>query len=154
MQSEQTYERFFSTQIMADIDEYYDGEPLKQVYSCGNKPVEQCSRLAYITPIVVLGLVFLAFKTSRGFSHFMGDRSVIKIIITLYLATNAKNLNQSMIDNIVLPLIKPIMPWISNHNQNLRLGPFNLGLGNFVTDAVVFAINMFFIYGVFGWTMS
>lgn len=136
---------------MVDIDNYYDGEPLKQVYSCGNRPVEQCSRIAYITPILVLGLLIMVFKNSRGFSNFVGDRSVIKIIITLYLATNAKNLNQSLIDNIVLPFLRPIMPWISNHNQILQVGPFKLGVGNFVTDMVVFSINMFFIYSIFGW---
>lgn len=136
---------------MAELDDFFDAEPLKQVYSCGCKPVEQKSRFTIVVPFIVITLLVLTFKSNAGFSKFIGDKSVIKILTTLYLATNAKNLNQSLIDNLVLPVLKPIMPWISNHDQNIEFGPFKLKVGNFLTDMVVFTFNVFFIYLLFVW---
>lgn len=128
-----------------------NAEPLKQIYSCGCEPIEQKSRFSILVPFVVIALLILTFKSNAGFSKFVGDKSVIKILTTLYLATNAKNLNQSLIDNLVLPVIKPLMPWISNHNQNIEFGPFKLKIGNFLTDLVVFTLNVFFVYFMFAW---
>ena len=87
-----------------------------------------------------------------GIGSFTGDflknQDVPKMIIGLLLLSNLRNLSNSFVNNILFPIIQPIIPIIST-NMKIKIGNYSIDIGNFVSDIIVFAINLLAIYFVF-----
>lgn len=129
----------------------------KMMYSCGRNK-EKCKPSSVANIIGTVGIVaILLFVAHRFFAgtprtdhilDFTKNLEVSKMFVGLLLLTNIKNLSNSLISNIILPILEPILPLISC-SMRLDLGLFSLEVGNFVSDVLVFAINIYIIYFIF-----
>ena len=127
------------------------------MYSCGHacKSASVASNVTGVTLTVAL-LSFLVYRfinrpVNGGLSqvvNFASEQDVTKMFIWLLLLSNIKTLSNSLIANIILPLIKPILPLISC-NLKIKVGLFDISVGEFVSDILVFGINLYIIYVLF-----
>lgn len=127
-----------------------------QMYSCGRKT--KCSPVSDVIGIAVI-IAIISYMIYRFVQRpdsialgklleFTRNQDVIKLFISLLLLTNIKTLSNSLITNIVLPVIKPILPFLSC-KLKIKIGLFEMNIGEFVSDILVFGINMYFIYFIF-----
>jgi hypothetical protein len=130
---------------------------VKEMYSCGHacKGASVASNVTGVTLTVVL-LCFIVYRfinrpVSGGINRivsFANEQEVTKVFIGLLLLSNIKTLSNSLIANIILPLIKPVLPLISC-NLKIKVGLFDINVGEFVSDLLVFGINLYIIYILF-----
>lgn len=129
----------------------------KLMYSCGrDKSVCKPNIFANILGTtgfiaIFIFIVYRLLSSGTGSYHiidFTKNLEISKMFIGLLLLTNIKNLSNSLIANIILPIIQPILPLLSC-SMRLELGLFSIEVGNFVSDVLVFAINMYITYLIF-----
>lgn len=133
-----------------------NGSGIDQMYSCGRKtdgsPISDILGLVVI--IAIFGFLIYRFiqRPDRiaisKVLEFTQNQEVLKMFISLLLLTNIKTLSNSMITNIILPLVRPILPFLSCRLK-IKIGLFEMNIGEFVSDILVFGVNMYFIYFVF-----
>lgn len=130
---------------------------IKEMYSCGRKceTVPAISNLIGLATIIaVLGFMVFRFvnsPSSTGLSpmfDFMKSQEIFKLFIGLMLLSHVKTLSNSLIANIVLPFIRPFLPFFSC-NLKIKLGLFCLNIGAFISDLLVFLVNIYIIYFMF-----
>ena len=130
---------------------------IKEMYSCGRdtNQVPMVSNLVGLIVIITL-LSFLVYRfvnkpTAMSvvkIMDFATEQEVFKMFISLLLLTNIKTLSNSLIANIILPMVRPILPLLSC-NLKIKFGLFALNIGEFISDIIVFTMNLYFIYFLF-----
>jgi hypothetical protein len=133
-----------------------NGSGVDLMYSCGRKTDGSAISdvLGLVVIISIFGFLFYRFMQRPDniavskVLEFTKSQEVLKMFISLLLLTNIKTLSNSMISNIILPLVRPILPFLSC-KLKFKLGLFEMNIGEFVSDILVFSINMFFIYLIF-----
>jgi hypothetical protein len=134
-----------------------ESDVVKEMYTCGRKSKEVNAISNVIGMIVIISL--LAFVAYRLFQRpdsisldkliaFVTEQDVHKLFVSLLMLTHIKTLTTSLTTNIVSPMIKPILPLLTC-NLKLKLGLFELLLGDFISDIIVFAVNLSIIYIIF-----
>lgn len=130
---------------------------IKSMYSCGrdSKNTSQISNVIGIIMVIVISSYLIhrfiqrPGRVSLGkVLDFATEQEVFKMFISLLLLTNIKTLSNSLIENIILPIVQPFLPFLSC-NLKIKLGLFELGIGDFISDLLVFGINMYIIYFIF-----
>lgn len=129
---------------------------IDQMYSCGrNTESSQVSNaLGMVAIILIISFLIYRFvqrpeKVAIGkVLDFATDQEVFKMFISLLLLTNIKTLSNSLISNIILPMVRPILPFLSC-NLRVKVGLFEMNIGEFVSDILVFGINIYLIFFVF-----
>lgn len=130
---------------------------IHEMYSCGRNTTNG-SKLSNILGMVVI-ITLMSFLVYRFISRpdkvsvskvldFATENDVFKMFISLLLLTNIKTLSNSLISNIILPLVKPVLPFLTC-SLRVKIGLFDLNIGEFVSDVLVFALNIYIIYFVF-----
>lgn len=129
---------------------------VKEMYSC----THSCKRATVASNVagVVLTLSLLGYlvyryinKSGSGLATliaFSNEQEVFKMFIGLLLLTNIKTLSNSLIANIILPIIKPILPLLSC-TLRIKVGLFDISVGEFVSDLLVFGMNLYIIHFLF-----
>lgn len=97
---------------------------------------------------IVLFIIIKIYSNERSISHFTQNNDITKLLIGLLLLYNIKNLSTSIIDNIIYPILKPFLPYLSC-NIDINLGKFNIKLGKFITDLVIFSLNILILYVIY-----
>ena len=130
---------------------------VKEMYSCGHscKKASPMSNLigVVITISMMSYLVYRFINNPIRLSYnqvltFAREQEVFKMFFGLLLLTHIKTLSNSLIANIVLPIVKPILPLISC-NLKIKLGLFKIGIGEFISDLLVFTVNLSIIFFLF-----
>jgi len=126
---------------------------IKEIYSCG-RATEAHGVANFVGIIAIVGLIaFCTYKIASkksviSLSHvfdFAASNEIFKMFITILLLINIKTLSDSFVFHIILPIIKPILPFLAC-NLKLKLGLFEIKLGEFISDVLVFLINLYAIY--------
>jgi hypothetical protein len=130
---------------------------IKEMYSCGRKT----STAPVISNLIGLAIIILlsSFLIHRFLNRpgqlsisklmdFSSSNDVFKMFISLLLLTNIKTLSNSLIANIILPMLRPILPLLSC-NLKIKVGLFSMNVGDFISDVVVFGLNLYIIYFLF-----
>lgn len=130
---------------------------VKEMYSCDHSCKKATVTSNVIGVVLTLSLIsYLIYrfinKPGRGsfeqLLNFTSEQDVSRMFIGLLLLSNIKTLSNSMIANVTVPLIKPILPLLSC-NLRIKVGLFDIGMGEFVSDLLVFGTNLYFIYFLF-----
>lgn len=130
---------------------------VKEMYSCEHSCKKATVTSNVIGVVLTLSLIsYLIYRIINkpgpsGFSqllNFTNEQEVFRMFIGLLLLSNIKTLSNSMIANITVPIVKPILPLLSC-NLRIKVGLFDIGMGEFVSDLLVFGINVGFIYYLF-----
>jgi len=82
------------------------------------------------------------------FKEFLKEYKVIGLAIAFIMGITATNLVQSLVNNIVMPLITPFIPNGAWQTFILNLGPIALGIGSFIgalINFIIIALVVFFV---------
>jgi hypothetical protein len=106
-----------------------------------------------ITIFVIVFVFYKLFSIKRiPMVSFIKDQQLVKMFFGLILLSNLKNLSTSFINNIVVPILDPILPFLSCKFK-LNVGPFNIDFGNFASDLLIFGFNIYFVYFIYSTTI-
>ncbi len=130
---------------------------LKYAYSCGRNKIcsnEQNNVSKMIGVSITIFVVLYSLYRSKSFSpiklmDFAYDNNITKMFVGLLVLSNLKNLSNSFINNIILPIMDPFIPLLSCHFR-FKFGPFDINCGNFASDMLVFGFNIYAIYFISG----
>ena len=129
---------------------------IKEIYSCG-RVTESSSTGNFIGIFCIISLIgYIIYqvinkKSIISLNHvfdFAVSQDIFKMFISILLLINIKTLSDSFVFHILLPIIKPILPFIVC-NLKLKIGLFNINLGEFMSDILVFLANLYAIYIMF-----
>ena len=142
---------------MEDLDP--SENKLKYAYSCSREKVcnlqdSSCINQLLGVTVTIATVIYLLYKLVRiggsfKIASFAQDQNVSKMFVGLLILSNLKNLSNSLINNIILPILDPFMPFLSCHFR-LRAGPFDINFGNFASDILIFGFNIVAIYIIAG----
>lgn len=129
---------------------------IKEMYSCGRPRGGTLisNLIGFITIIMIVSFVIYRFMNKPGELNlsklmiFATEHDIFKMFIGLLLLTNIKTLSNSLIANIILPIVKPILPFLSC-NLKINIGLFSINIGDFISDILIFALNIYIIYMMF-----
>lgn len=130
---------------------------VKEMYSCGHS-CKSASVASNVTGVVAT-LSLIAYLVYRYINKpgggglakmilFANEQEVFKMFVGLLLLTNIKTLSNSLIANIILPVVKPILPLLSC-NLRIKVGLFDISVGEFISDLLVFGMNLYIVYVLF-----
>lgn len=80
------------------------------------------------------------------FKEFLKEYKVIGLAIAFIIAAAATTLVQSLVNNIIMPLITPFIPGGAWQTATLKLGPFVFGWGAFVAALINFIIIAWVVF--------
>jgi large conductance mechanosensitive channel len=84
----------------------------------------------------------------KEFFEFLREYNIITLAIAFIMGVASTALVKSLVDNIIMPLITPLMPAGQWRTAALIIGPFKIGWGPFLAESINFtiiAVVVFFI---------
>ena len=82
----------------------------------------------------------------KEFKDFLKEYKVMPLAIAFIMGVAITALVQSLVDDIVMPIISPFMPGGDWQNARLVIGPVELGWGPFLAALVNFIIIALVIF--------
>jgi large conductance mechanosensitive channel len=79
-------------------------------------------------------------KFVQEFKEFLNEYKVVGLAIAFIMGAAATTLVQSLVNNIVMPIITPFIPGGAWQTATLALGPIVLGWGAFVGALINFIL--------------
>jgi large conductance mechanosensitive channel len=80
------------------------------------------------------------------FKDFLKEYKVIGLAVAFIMGAAATTLVQSLVKNIIMPLITPFIPNGAWETATLVLGPFVFGWGSFLSALINFIILAFVVF--------
>lgn len=79
-----------------------------------------------------------------GFFSYLKRNNVIALAVGVMIAKNISTLTESAVDNILNPMLDPIVQRLNNQvklkDLKLEIGPFNINIGKFIGDILEFLL--------------
>jgi len=147
----------FIKKINEQMPPEQDENKTKLMYSCARKvkgdhnPLQDLAGLLIFGAICMFVVYRLGTRTPKnssaksGLLDFTKNHEIGKLLIGLMLLTNVKNLSTSLVNNIILPIIEPILPFLLC-GLRIKYGDKYIQLGEVISDLLVFTINLVIIY--------
>jgi large conductance mechanosensitive channel len=85
-------------------------------------------------------------KVLREFMDFLKEYKVIALAIAFVMGVASTALIKSLVDNIIMPLIGPLIPGGNWQTAVLTIWKFKIGWGAFVGELLNFVIIAFVIF--------
>jgi large-conductance mechanosensitive channel len=102
--------------------------------------------------IVVFIIIYLLNKLittkTHNFTSFIHNHDLIKLLIGLLLLGHVKYFINSLIKNIIMPILSPILPYV-HCSMTLNFMNIDIEIGNFISDSLIFMINIIIIYFIY-----
>ncbi len=80
------------------------------------------------------------------FKEFLNEYKVIGLAVAFIMGSAATDLVKSLVNNIIMPLITPLMPAGDWQTTAVVVGPFNFLLGAFLASLINFVIIAFAVF--------
>ncbi|MDD5340137.1 MAG: MscL family protein [Candidatus ainarchaeum sp.] len=80
------------------------------------------------------------------FKDFLQEYKVMGLAVAFIMAVAATSLVKSLVDNIIMPLIAPILPGGDWQTALLLIGPFKFGSGAFIAACINFIVIAFVVF--------
>ena len=124
----------------------------KFMYSCARKADHEASPIQNAVGLILFGglciyviMKLVNNKRKHKLLDFTKNQEISKLLIGLLLLTNVKNLSNSLVNNIILPIVEPALPFLLC-GLKISYGNMNIELGKLISDLLVFTINLSIIY--------
>lgn len=82
----------------------------------------------------------------REFKQFLDEYKIIGLAIAFIIGVAATTLIQSLVNNIVMPIITPFIPGGAWQSATFNLGPIVIGWGPFLGALINFIIIAFIVF--------
>ncbi|MEM4257211.1 MAG: large conductance mechanosensitive channel protein MscL [Candidatus Diapherotrites archaeon] len=76
----------------------------------------------------------------KEFMDFLNEYKIIGLAIAFIIGAAATDLVQSLVKNIIMPIIQPLLSNGDWQNITLTIGQVNIGLGQFLASLINFLI--------------
>ena len=80
------------------------------------------------------------------FKDFLTEYKVVGLAVAFIIGAAATELVKSLVNNIIMPLITPLMPAGDWQTTAIEVGPFKLLLGAFLASLINFIIIAFAVF--------
>jgi len=90
----------------------------------------------------------------KEFMDFLKEYKVIALAIAFIIGGAATVLVSSFANNIIMPLIQPLMGSVNWRTAVLELGPFKFTYGLFLADLINFIIIALVIFLIAKWVLK
>lgn len=90
----------------------------------------------------------------KEFTEFLREYKVVGVAIAFIMAGATTTLVQSLVANIIMPLISPVLPSGDWQTATLTLGPVTFGTGPFIAAVINFAILALVIFLIAKWILK
>ena len=80
------------------------------------------------------------------FKEFLKEYKVIGLAVAFIIGAALTTLVQSLVNNIIMPIITPLFPSGSWQTATLALGPIVFGIGSFLAALINFLIIAFVVF--------
>ncbi len=74
------------------------------------------------------------------FMEFLKEYKVIGLAVAFIIAAATNDLVKSLVDNVIMPLVNPLIPGGGWETATVALGPFVIGWGPFLASLIYFLI--------------
>ncbi len=82
----------------------------------------------------------------KDFLAFIKEYNVVGIAIAFVMGAASNSLAKSLVDDIVMPLLNPLLSGIAWQEAVLQIGPISLRWGAFLGELLHFLILAFVVY--------
>ncbi len=82
----------------------------------------------------------------KDFQEFLKEYKIISLAIAFVIGAASNTLVKSLVDNIIMPLIDPLLGQVPWQEAILSIGPFSIKYGAFLGDFLHFLIIAFVIF--------
>ncbi len=80
------------------------------------------------------------------FKEFLEEYKVVGVAVAFIMAAAATSLVKSLVDNVIMPLIAPVLPGGDWQTAILIAGPFKFGSGAFLAALINFVVIAFVVF--------
>ena len=80
------------------------------------------------------------------FLAFLKEYKVVALAIGFIMGIASKDLVSSLVDNIIMPFISPLIPQATWRDAVLSMGPVHLKWGLFLSQVIEFTILAFVVF--------
>jgi large conductance mechanosensitive channel len=84
----------------------------------------------------------------QEFKEFLQEYKVVGVAVAFIMAAATTALVQSLVNNIIMPLLSPLMPGGDWQAAALVAGPFKIGWGPFLAALVNFLIIALVVFAI------
>ncbi len=74
------------------------------------------------------------------FMEFLKEYKVVGLAVAFIIAAATNDLVKSLVDNVIMPLVNPLIPGGGWETATVALGPFVIGWGPFLSSLIYFLI--------------
>jgi large conductance mechanosensitive channel len=74
------------------------------------------------------------------FMEFLKEYKVVGLAVAFIIAAAINDLVKSLVDNVIMPLVNPLIPGGGWETATVALGPFVIGWGAFLASLIYFLI--------------
>lgn len=85
---------------------------------------------------------------------FISTFGILGLAIGSVLGTSTGKLSERFTDDILLPIIYPIFGFKEFKSFVLNIGLFELKVGNFISELIIFFITLLTLYGIIGYLLK
>ena len=82
----------------------------------------------------------------KEFAKFLKEYKVIGLAVAFIIGAAATTLVQSLVNNIIMPMITPFIPGGEWQKATFNIGPIFIGWGAFLAAFINFAILAFVVF--------
>jgi large conductance mechanosensitive channel len=80
------------------------------------------------------------------FSNFLKEYKVVGLAVAFIMGAAVNDLVKSLVNNIIMPFINPLLPAGDWQTSTVVVGPFDFGLGAFLSSLIYFIIIAFVVF--------
>jgi large conductance mechanosensitive channel len=91
---------------------------------------------------MVFNLTFMI----REFLAFIKEYNIVGLAMAFVMGAASNDLVKSIVDNMVMPIIEPLMAGVAWEEATISLGPVMIRLGAFVADLLHFLVLAFVVF--------
>ncbi len=85
-------------------------------------------------------------KILKEFKEFLDEYKVIGLAVAFIMGVAATTLIQSLVNNVIMPIITPFIPGGAWQTATFKLGPIVIGWGAFLGAVINFVIIAFVVF--------
>ena len=74
------------------------------------------------------------------FIEFIKEYKVVGLAVAFIIAAATNDMVKSLVDNVIMPLVNPLIPGGGWETATVALGPFVIGWGPFLASLIYFLI--------------
>ncbi len=82
----------------------------------------------------------------KGFLKFLKEYKIVGLALGIVIGSASTDLVNSLVDNIIMPIISPLLPGTTWQESTLEIWQIKIGWGPFLSELISFLVLAFVVY--------